>query len=397
MNNISLVNHKNCFSCRSCLYSCPKNAIEMKESSEGFFYPYVNEKCVDCGICVKVCPLDKTYFRDISEQHGKLLYLQDENKLKESSSGGAFSGFAEHVLENEGVVFGAAYDNELNVNQIYIKKIEDLYKLKGSKYVESFTNDSFVKVKEFLESDSYVLYSGTPCQIAGLKSFLRKDYEKLITIDLICHGVPSRKLFNKYLGWLGKKYDGKIVYYGFRDKDIKGWSCDGKIKIKTKTKTKTKKIEYSCDPYYASFLRGDSYRESCYSCPFSSLNRPGDITIGDFWGVEKYFPDLQCDKGVSCCIINTKKGKDFFFSAKGIFYIQDANLNDIVENNHNLSSATIRPKNRDFIYESIQKDEFDISFIKFDSEFLFGIKKIIRYFIPAKIILILKKMIRGSK
>ena len=226
---------------------------------------------------------------------------------------------------------------------------------------------------------------------------MRKDYEKLITIDLICHGVPSRKLFNKYLGWLGKKYDGKIVYYGFRDKDIKGWSCDGKIKIKTKTKTKTKKIEYSCDPYYASFLRGDSYRESCYSCPFSSLNRPGDITIGDFWGVEKYFPDLQCDKGVSCCIINTKKGKDFFFSAKGIFYIQDANLNDIVENNHNLSSATIRPKNRDFIYESIQKDEFDISFIKFDSEFLFGIKKIIRYFIPAKIILILKKMIRGSK
>lgn len=395
MNNISLVNHKNCFSCRSCLYSCPKNAIEMKESSEGFFYPYINEKCVDCGICVKVCPTEKTFIRDIPEQIGKLVYLQDENKLKDSSSGGAFSGFAEHILKKNGVVFGAAYDDELNVNQVYVEKIEDLYRLKGSKYVESFTNDSFVKTKEFLESDRYVLYSGTPCQIAGLKSFLRKDYGKLITIDLICHGVPSRKLFNKYLVWLGKKHGGKVVYYGFRDKDVGGWSCGGKFKTKTKTKTKTS--ESSCDPYYASFLRGETYRESCYSCPYSSLYRPGDITIGDFWGVEKYFPDLQCDNGVSCCIINTKKGKDFFYSSEDLFYTQDAKLNDIVENNHNLSSSTIRPKNRDFIYESIQNDKFDISFIKFDSAFLFRIKRIIRYLIPAKLILFLKKISRGCK
>ena len=367
----------------------------MKESSEGFFYPYINEKCVDCGICVKVCPTEKTFIRDIPEQIGKLVYLQDENKLKDSSSGGAFSGFAEHILKKNGVVFGAAYDDELNVNQVYVEKIEDLYRLKGSKYVESFTNDSFVKTKEFLESDRYVLYSGTPCQIAGLKSFLRKDYGKLITIDLICHGVPSRKLFNKYLVWLGKKHGGKVVYYGFRDKDVGGWSCGGKFKTKTKTKTKTS--ESSCDPYYASFLRGETYRESCYSCPYSSLYRPGDITIGDFWGVEKYFPDLQCDNGVSCCIINTKKGKDFFYSSEDLFYTQDAKLNDIVENNHNLSSSTIRPKNRDFIYESIQNDKFDISFIKFDSAFLFRIKRIIRYLIPAKLILFLKKISRGCK
>jgi len=199
MNNISIINYRNCFSCRSCFLSCPKDAIEMKESSEGFFYPYVNNKCVDCGICLKVCPTRDKSTIDISQQVSKVVYLRDDEKLKESTSGGAFCGFAEQVLKNNGVVFGAAYDDKLNVNQEYVESVEDLNKLKGSKYVESFTNNSYAKVKELLENNRYVLFSGTPCQIAGLKSFLRKDYEKLITLDLICHGVPSRKLFRNYL------------------------------------------------------------------------------------------------------------------------------------------------------------------------------------------------------
>lgn len=399
VNNVSVVNYKNCFSCRSCSLSCPKTAIEMIENKEGFFYPKIDEdKCIDCGLCLNVCPTQIKIIRDSSNQISNIVYLKDEYKLKESTSGGAFVGFAEYILEKNGVVFGAAYDNELNVNQIYIEDIKDLYKLKGSKYVESFTNDSFVKVKEFLEQGRYVLYSGTPCQVAGLKSFLKKDYEKLITLDLICHGVPSRKLFKKYLEWLGQKYGGKIIYYGFRDKDVGGWSCGGKIKIKTKTKTKTKTLSGIMDPYYASFLRCESYRESCYSCPYSSMNRPGDITIGDFFEVMYFYPMLDRTKGISLVINNNEKGKLFYDFVRESFVQHSIESKQYIAVKSNLKTPSPRKNIRTSIYIGIDEYTSGVYFRKFKETFVsyrvvWGIKLFVCKLIPKKLKNILKSFL----
>ena len=312
--SIACLDKSKCYSCHSCVLSCPKNAIRMQETSEGFLYPDVNAECVHCGICVRACPALTPPAIDVFKKECYCAYLLDNEKRMQSTSGGVFSGLAEKIILDGGIVFGAAYDTDLNVSQIAVDNLNDLQKLKGSKYVESYTGDSFKQVKLFLDKGRSVLYSGTPCMIAGLKTFLGKTYENLITVDIICHGVPSRKLFRKYLEWLGKKYRGKIIYYGFRDKDVGGWSCGGKAKTKTKTKT----IAGSCDPYYASFLRGETYRESCYTCPFANTQRIGDITLGDFWGVERFYPEIDRTKGVSCVIVNSCKGQAFFDSVKEI-------------------------------------------------------------------------------
>lgn len=321
----------------------------MQETSEGFLYPDVNAECVHCGICVRACPALTPPAIDVFEKECYCAYLLDNEKRMQSTSGGVFSALAEKIILDGGIVFGAAYDTDLNVSQIAVDNLNDLQKLKGSKYVESYTGDSFKQVKLLLDKGRTVLYSGTPCMIAGLKTFLGKTYENLITVDIICHGVPSRKLFRKYLEWLGKKYRGKIIYYGFRDKDVGGWSCGGKAKTKTKTKT----IAGSCDPYYASFLRGETYRESCYTCPFANTQRIGDITLGDFWGVERFYPEIDRTKGVSCVIVNSCKGQAFFDSVKKDCKSIDCSLEEIKKGNWNLHRSTPRREIRDEIYNNI--------------------------------------------
>lgn len=226
MKSVSIIDRKKCFSCCSCVQICPKNAIDMQENNEGFFYPSINEsKCVECGLCLKHCPSFAPYEKNDFKKTSYAVWLKDDKKLFESSSGALFSAAAEKILKNGGVVFGAAYNADLFVEHICIEDINELYKLKGSKYVESTTNSTYSKVLPYLKNGKKVLYSGTPCQIAGLKKFLGKDYENLFTMDLICHGVPSERLFHKYLEWQSGQLGGKIIYCGFRDKDVGGCSC----------------------------------------------------------------------------------------------------------------------------------------------------------------------------
>lgn len=366
MNNISIVNYKDCFSCRSCFLSCPANAIEMVENGEGFFYTEVNEdKCTDCGLCVRKCPALNEVTREGFEQLGLAVVAKDKEILFKSSSGAASSIIAHKIVTDGGVVFGAAYDENLFVHHVACKSFAELEKIKGSKYVESFTGNTFKEAKEYLENGQIVLYTGSPCQIAGLKKYLGKDYENLYTLDLICHGVPSRKFFLKYLKWLGKKMKSKIIYYDFRDKDVGGWSCGGKFKTKTKTKT----LEASCDPYYASFLRGESYRESCYACKYANMRRVGDITIGDFWGVEKFYPNKHNENGVSCCIVNSKKGQMLLDSVKENFDVMPCKLEEIQKENWNLNQPSIRPKIRGSFYKSIDEPFFFSQFIETQASF----------------------------
>lgn len=370
MSNISTLEKSRCYSCRSCFLSCPAGAIEMAENGEGFFYPEVNfEKCVDCGICVARCPAMNPPVRENFTQTSKAVWLKDAEKLLQSTSGGLFAGLAERVLNDGGVVFGAAYDEELNVSQVFVEAEDDLQRLKGSKYVESQTGDSFKKTREFLKSGRKVFYSGTPCQIAGLKKYLAKEYENLFTADLICHGVPSQKLWRKYLEWLG----GRIIYYGFRDKDVGGWRCGGK----TKTKIKTKVIEGSCDPYYASFLRCETYRESCYFCPFSSMERPGDVTMGDFFEVSEFYPDLDRTRGISLLIINNGKGERFFNSVEDKFEVLPISEKQYLPVKGNLQVPSPRPNVRNCVYfgiDTISPNKFFKRFKEHSAFYVFAVK-----------------------
>ncbi len=306
-------NKKDCCDCSACRSICTKDAIYMYLDEYGFEYPKINrEKCISCGLCKKVCA-----FQNIEETNTPIeTYVgiaKDENIILNSASGGAFATIAQAYLENNGVVFGATFDDKFNVVHIGINKVEDLYKLQGSKYVQSSIGNTYKEVKKYLIEGKKVLFSGTPCQIAGLKGYLMKYYENLLTIDIICHGVPNSKFFKDYLRVLEDKLNGRILQLKFRDKSI-SWEKNGSIKYEVNRKVKIKKLYESESSYYYYFSRGDCFRESCFICKYASSNRPGDITIGDYWGIESAHPEIlgkgkvKEEKGVSVIVANTQKG-----------------------------------------------------------------------------------------
>ncbi len=341
-----------CTGCRACEQLCAHHAISMVPDKEGFLTACIDEdKCVDCGLCRKRCP-QNTLVEKSSPQLSMAVRDKDDAELKASASGGAFAAVAKVILAHGGMVVGAAYNDDLTVSHIVVESAEDLPLLQSSKYVQSNTEATYRQVKEALKQGREVLYSGTPCQIGGLKSFLHRDYESLYTMDLICHGVASPKLFAKYLVWLGGKMKGKIIGYDFRDKSC-GWGLDYMTKTKTKTKTKPSTL----DPYYFHFLKGTTYRECCYRCRYCSKERVGDITIGDYWGIEKEHPDFYSTKGVSCMLMNTDKGVELWKMVSDKFYSLESTFEKVARANHNLSRPTNRSSLRDTIYQHIDDME----------------------------------------
>ena len=356
MENISKIKEK-CVGCKSCEQSCPKHCISMIENKEGFWYPVVNEKkCVECELCLKKCPVEN--MGDHQNKPEKVWAWRNKNDMDimRSASGGAADSAARTVLQIGGVVYGAAYDECLTVSHIEITTNEERYRIQSSKYVQSDPKDSYSRVKKRLTEGRVVLFTGTPCQIAGLYAFLGGDQENLYTVDLICHGVPSPKFFKKYLEYQSKQSTGRVIYFNFRSKDKRGWGTQYLLKTKTKTKTKTKIL--SLDRYGKHFMDGDCYRESCYHCAYANTNRVADLTVGDFWGIAKSHPKFNSPKGVSSVFVNTKKGQKLFEMMKSLAEVEEATLEEGMVKQHNLVCPSIRPIARDTFYENIDAADF---------------------------------------
>jgi coenzyme F420-reducing hydrogenase beta subunit len=280
---------------------------------------------------------------------------KNDTILTKSASGGVFAGVASKILETSGnAVFGCAFDENIVAKHICVTDIKDIEPLQSSKYVQSNVGETYLHTKKLLDGGKTVFYTGCPCQIAGLYAFLEKDYVNLVTADLICHGVPSPLLFKRYIDTLSEKLCEKITYYNFRSKCKQGW----KLKVKTRAKTKTMLPNF--DPYYNGFLSNKAHRECCYTCRYASTQRVGDITLGDFWGVDDFHPEFYDKRGVSVVLINSTKGEQLIQEISGAFEIIDSNLENIVKYQKNLQMPSQRHKYRDVVYKDIQQLDYNI-------------------------------------
>ena len=318
----------------------------MKEDKEGFLYPEANAKlCVECGACEKVCPiLHAGEARKPS--HCYAAKNKDAEVLKRSSSGGIFSILAQYVIsEKQGVVFGAMWEDERVVHGA-VERLEDLYKLRGSKYVQSDLRDSFKQVAGFLNDERYVLFSGTPCEIAGLKSYLKKDYDNLLTVDLACHGVPSPKVLALYIQELKQKYGVETLRMNFKDKST-GWAT---YSVTAKSGDKLLFSERATENIYMKgYLHELFSRPSCHDCAFKSFRSGSDITLADFWGIKMTLPNYPSEEGVSLVMENTTEGNEAItLVMKGHEMIEVNYDNAIRENGALIHSEQPHPQRRRF-------------------------------------------------
>ena len=344
---LNIKEKKDCCGCGACKNVCPRQCISLNEDNEGFLYPSIDSKaCINCSLCEKVCPiLNKQESKKPIEVFGAKNRNTDI-QIK-SSSGGIFTIIAEKIIEDQGIVFGARFNKEWEVVHDYVDSKEDLQYLRGSKYVQSNTGDCFKKVEQFLNDGKKVLFSGTPCQVAGLKSFLQKDYENLITIDIVCHGVPSPKVWEKYLA--EKFTKDKINSVSLTDKTT-GWKQRG-VQIKTNETTLTE--TYNTNLYMRAFLKNLHLRPSCYDCQFKNFNSGSDISLADFWKVETRYKDFFDDNGVSLVLINTSKGQNLI-SANEIEKIA-TDLDFAIQCNSPIIKSVLPHKKRNYFFAKYDK------------------------------------------
>lgn len=325
-----------CCGCASCVQKCPKQCISLYEDEEGFLYPKVMvEDCIDCGLCEKVCPLLNNS-KPILPKDVWAVKNQNESDRMHSSSGGVFIALAREVLASGGVVFGAVFDTDYEVKLAYSETLEGVCPMMGSKYLQARVETAYIDAERFLKQGRHVLFTGTPCQIAGLHKYLRKEYPNLLSVDFLCHGVPSPGVWRRYLKETINKLSsarraavGKntvlpslnvmpaIAGIEFRDKTLRGWKkysfvVRGKSALKADQNSVLLSDMHGDNPFMQGFLSDIYLRPSCYECKCKNGVSHSDLTIADFWGIDYLMPDFDDDKGVGLVLVNTSSGKRVF-------------------------------------------------------------------------------------
>lgn len=347
---IEIKEKSQCCGCTACSSICPKKAIVMKQDEEGFMYPIIDKsKCVNCGLCDKVCPI-KNVKENKNSQHAYIFQNADDKIRRESTSGGAFTAIAEYVIDNNGIVYGAVFDDKYKVIHKGIDNKEELYKFRNSKYVQSEMENCYSEIKEYLNKGKLVCFSGTSCQVEGLKNYLGKHYENLILVDVVCRAVPSPLIWKKYLNMRQKQYKdiSKIMfrdkYYGYKYSNLSIYS-----------KNSDKKQEYNkgvdSDPYLRAFFTNICDRPSCYDCKFKKLHRESDITIWDCFNVEKFDKNFDDDKGTSRVLTHTENGK---------------NIIDILSQKNKVAEIDVEKATNGFLamFQSVKKNDKREQFFK---------------------------------
>lgn len=359
---IKITDKAQCCGCNACGDICAKKSISFKTDIEGFMYPEVNmDTCVDCHLCEKVCPIInfvELKKNDLEKPVCFAAQCKNLQSLFNSTSGSAFATLAERMYKEGGYVGGAVFNEDYSVSQFISSDKADLEKLRNSKYVQSDSQGFFIVVRDLLKAGEKVLVCGLPCQMAGLKSFLRKDYENLIIVDLICLGINSPKILRGYLDYMEEKHGSKIVYYKAKNKEL-GWR-----QLTTKIVFENGDVEYDkkdTNYFTHGFIGTHAYaRPSCYECKFKGFPRIADITIGDLWGAERIVgKEFDHDLGTSVIMVNSEKGKSFFDKASSSFNYKEIDLDSVIKGNSPLVQPQSKPSiDRNQFYEDLNSMKF---------------------------------------
>lgn len=344
-----------CCGCYSCFNACPRECITMEKDNHGFYYPKINNtKCIHCGLCEKACPAIRKRDERTNDISVYAINSKDNNLRSKSSSGGAFSQIASWVIDNGGIVFGASFNSNKYVYHSEISKQKDLENIRGSKYLPSSIDYSFRKVKYHLDNNRIVLFSGTSCQINGLKCYLQKKYNNLLTVEVVCHGVPSMDVWDEYLNFIEGKYKSKINKINFRDKRT-GWKNYSVTLELDNGRVISNK--YYDDLMMRIYLSDICLRPSCYQCAFKGMNHDSDITLADFWGVDNYVGEMNDDLGTSLVVLNTEFGHHVFEAISNDLVYNKLSIDCLLNNKPYLESATKKDG-----YESFFQDLKNLPF-----------------------------------
>lgn len=384
-----LCEHKKCTGCMACVQICAKNAVKMQKESDGFWYPTVNvEKCVNCGACTRVCPMENeiSVFEDEPEVYA--VWNKNETVRESSSSGGVFRALGEWIVKNDGTVYGAAWNERFEAVHCRKDKAESLKDLSGSKYVQSYIGSCYTEAKKDLLDGKWVLFSGTPCQIAGLRGYLGREYEKLVTCELVCHGVPSPGVFADYLKGMEESHASNVCGMTFRNKARKRAQ---NIKINFENGTEYKTDDPMKDWYYRAFQAGVILRENCYDCHFIGVKRRADITLGDFWGLADSERKMEYP---SLLWINSAKGRAVWEKVKDYFYVIQRPKEEAVAGNLHFRRSTPCHAKREIFFDKYKEkgiSEQTLQTIDTLDTWKEKVKRLVGPEITAKIIKLLKR------
>lgn len=346
-----------CVGCGACANACPENCLNMIADKNGFLHPEIKtDACISCGACEKACPVINKNQKAEESIPVYAVYSKNDNVRISSSSGGLFYTIAKHIIENGGIVYGAAFDENLYLSHKGVESVEDLHILQGSKYLQCDTKLCFREIKTHLNNKRPVLFCGTTCQTEGLLHYLKKPYENLFILDFICHGVPSPKAWQEYIKYQEKAFSSEVSSAYFRDK-AEGWSLFSS-KLKFKNQKEYSNIHYN-DSYMKAFLQNVSLRKSCYNCKFKTVNRSSDITMGDLWGIKNILPDITDDKGVSVVFIQSEKGKSLFEQISQSLWIQEISLDSALASNSAMTKSVYEHNFRDYFFKNLGKQNFE--------------------------------------